>query len=59
MEPLPKERSDSVRFLEAPVMDSASMEPLPKERSDVAAVLAALRCLDRPQWSRSRRSGAT
>ena len=35
------------------------MEPLPKERSDVAARIATSRKGNAPQWSRSRRSGAT
>ncbi len=38
---------------------AASMEPLPKERSDCAFPESRSRAVVRPQWSRSRRSGAT
>ena len=39
--------------------DVASMEPLPKERSDVTPRCRSRRLRATPQWSRSRRSGAT
>ena len=59
MEPLPKERSDAMSepISEAPV--DASMEPLPKERSDVSHCADVPPAWRWPQWSRSRRSGAT
>ncbi len=60
MEPLPKERSDLQRAAERlDVADLvASMEPLPKERSD-GNVDDLMAIAGWPQWSRSRRSGAT
>ncbi len=59
MEPLPKERSDvQLRFKIAGQNYWASMEPLPKERSDGLRVPSGS-SRARPQWSRSRRSGAT
>ena len=60
MEPLPKERSDrGSDFAVGEVDVSASMEPLPKERSDADGVTGARARRASPQWSRSRRSGAT
>ena len=58
MEPLPKERSDGWRGCTDRRILRASMEPLPKERSDVPRLLGAVQVV-LPQWSRSRRSGAT
>ncbi len=59
MEPLPKERSDEDDEGNLFVSRRASMEPLPKERSDDGDRFSSLPSLSRPQWSRSRRSGAT
>ncbi len=63
MEPLPKERSDlpaAERERGARgIQRLAAMEPLPKERSDAFLDTRAGLPLLRPQWSRSRRSGAT
>ncbi len=58
MEPLPKERSDLDSRTIWPVGEFAAMEPLPKERSDGAPSPCHAYCAT-PQWSRSRRSGAT
>ena len=59
MEPLPEERSDADHGPQRLVQDAqASMEPLPEERSDEqTGVYVFPRFV--PQWSRSRRSGAT
>ncbi len=60
MEPLPKERSDGLdRRRPRRPGTRASMEPLPKERSDDAHVSRPVSLNSLPQWSRSRRSGAT
>ncbi len=61
MEPLPKERSDlGDDGPAARAVPVAAMEPLPKERSDLWFSAGRNRDLPIwPQWSRSRRSGAT
>ncbi len=60
MEPLPKERSDAKQADVTGLAEQvASMEPLPKERSDAAYRVYNAWPTSVPQWSRSRRSGAT
>ncbi len=58
MEPLAKERNHIARAATIGTPRKASMEPLAKERNHYRwAVRAGL--IERPQWSRSPRSGIT
>ena len=60
MEPLPEgaERPANEAWAAQRRAGAASMEPLPEERSDVSGPPMTVDPLG-PQWSRSRRSGAT